>query len=511
LANVDNTSDANKPISSATQTALNAKQNSLGFTAENVANKGVPSGYASLDGSGKVPSAQLPSAVAGGMTYQGTHSCSTTAYPVGATQGQYWIASTAGTIVADGKTYAIGDWLVYNGTTWDKIDNSTGGASAVTSVDGLTGAVSLSSSYIAAADKDIDGTLAANSDTKVPSQKAVKTYADTKVPQSRTVNGQALTSNISLTKTDVGLANVDNTSDANKPISSATQTALNAKQNSLGFTAENVANKDIDGTLASNSDTKYPSQKAVKTYVDAGLGTKQNSLGFTAENAANKGAASGYAPLDASTKIPAAYMPDSVVGAMVYQTTWNCSGGAYPTVVSADKGKYWIASVAGTISGTAYKVGDWLVYDGVSWAKIDNGSAVTSVDGLTGAVKMARFISVKVVDDTTDIATGDGKVSMFIPPDLNGMNLISVFAGVSTASTSGIPTIQIRNVTDAVDMLSTKLTIDTNEKTSATAAAPAVINGAADDIATGDELAIDIDIAGTGCKGLQVILGFVTP
>jgi len=42
---------------------------------------------------------------------------------------------------------------------------------------------------------------------------------------------------ISQVKTDLSLNNVDNTSDANKPISTATQTALNAKQNSLGFTA----------------------------------------------------------------------------------------------------------------------------------------------------------------------------------------------------------------------------------------------------------------------------------
>lgn len=40
-----------------------------------------------------------------------------------------------------------------------------------------------------------------------------------------------------LDKTAVGLGNVDNTSDLNKPISTATQTALNAKQDSLGFTA----------------------------------------------------------------------------------------------------------------------------------------------------------------------------------------------------------------------------------------------------------------------------------
>lgn len=40
------------------------------------------------------------------------------------------------------------------------------------------------------------------------------------------------------------------------------------KQDALGYTAEDAANKDTDGALAANSDTKYPSQKAVKTYVD---------------------------------------------------------------------------------------------------------------------------------------------------------------------------------------------------------------------------------------------------
>lgn len=42
-------------------TALNSKQNALGFTPENTANKGQPNGYPSLDSTGKVPSAQLPS------------------------------------------------------------------------------------------------------------------------------------------------------------------------------------------------------------------------------------------------------------------------------------------------------------------------------------------------------------------------------------------------------------------------------------------------------------------
>lgn len=49
----------------------------------------------------------------------------------------------------------------------------------------------------------------------------------------------------------------------------------------LGYTPENVVNKDTDGTLAANSDTKYASQKAVKTYIANVAATKQNSLGFT--------------------------------------------------------------------------------------------------------------------------------------------------------------------------------------------------------------------------------------
>lgn len=62
---------------------------------------------------------------------------------------------------------------------------------------------------------------------------------------------------------DVGLGNVDNTSDANKPVSSATQTALNLK--------EDASNKSTSTSLG-NSNTLYPTQNAVKTYVDTTVG-----------------------------------------------------------------------------------------------------------------------------------------------------------------------------------------------------------------------------------------------
>ncbi|WP_395006985.1 hypothetical protein, partial [Cypionkella sp.] len=53
VSNIDNTSDLNKPISTATQTALNLK--------ENTANKNIANGYAGLGSDGKLISSQLPS------------------------------------------------------------------------------------------------------------------------------------------------------------------------------------------------------------------------------------------------------------------------------------------------------------------------------------------------------------------------------------------------------------------------------------------------------------------
>lgn len=159
--------------------------------------KGQANGYAELDSSGKVPTTQLPSAVLGGLSYQGTWNASTNSPTIPAAsssnKGWYYKVATAGSTSIDGiSDWQVGDWLVSNGTTWDKVDNTD----LVTSVAGKVGAVIL-------------------------------------------------------VKGDVGLGNVDNTSDTDKPISSATQTALNAKEAS--------ANKGQAGGYAGlGTDGKVP-------------------------------------------------------------------------------------------------------------------------------------------------------------------------------------------------------------------------------------------------------------
>jgi hypothetical protein len=90
--------------------------------------------------------------------------------------------------------------------------------------------------------------------------------------------------------------------------------------------------------------------------------------------------------------------------------------------------------------------------------------------------------------------------------------LLAVKGHVFTASTSGNPTFMVHKKLLAndslVDMLSTALTIDANERDSSTAETAAVVStteGVADFVA-GDELCLDIDTAGTGTKGDVVYL-----
>lgn len=127
----------------------------------------------------------------------------------------------------------------------------------------------------------------------------------------------------------------------------------------------------------------------------------------------------------------------------------------------------------------------------------------------TGTVKKPVSVSIQVTAGATDLTTGDGKFYFTIPPELNGMVLSAVFARVVTAGTTNTTDIQLHNVTDAVDILSTKLTIDSTETSSATAATAAVINTSNDDMATNDLIRVDIDqVSTTAPKGLILRLTF---
>lgn len=136
------------------------------------------------------------------------------------------------------------------------------------------------------------------------------------VPTSRTVNGKALSANISLTAADVGadaagaasgvqtnltahinnksnphgvtkaqvgLGNVDNTSDADKPISTATQTALNGKANtSHNHSAANITSGTLSVARGGTGQTTLTPAVTTKGVRAIYAGTSDMTAGTTA-------------------------------------------------------------------------------------------------------------------------------------------------------------------------------------------------------------------------------------
>lgn len=136
-------------------------------------------------------------------------------------------------------------------------------------------------------------------------------------------------------------------------------------------------------------------------------------------------------------------------------------------------------------------------------------------DGLAASYAGTKAVSLPITALVSDDhATGDGQAWFVVPACLNGMNLVGVVATVATAGTTGTADFQLRRVRSgsAVDMLSTKITIDSTETSTTTAATAAVINTSNDDVATGDIIYLDVDaVQTTKAKGGAVGLEFRLP
>jgi len=191
LNNVDNTSDANKPVSTAQQTALDLKVD------ENAAITGATKTKITYDAKGLVTAG----------------ADATTADIASSTDKRY---------VTDAQLVVVGNTSGTN--TGDNATNSQYSGLAASKQDTLISATNIktinSTSVLGSGNIAVEPTITAT--TSADYYRGDKAFA-------------------TLNKTAVGLGNVDNTTDANKPVSTATQTALDAKTNKLIVTNRQTA------------------------------------------------------------------------------------------------------------------------------------------------------------------------------------------------------------------------------------------------------------------------------
>jgi trimeric autotransporter adhesin len=224
LGNVDNTTDANKPVSTATQTALDLK---------------APLANAILTGTVTLPA----------TTSIGNVSATEIGYIDGVTSAiqaqldaKASIASPTFTGTVSGITKAMVGLGNVDNTTDANKPISTATQTALDLKAPLANAT-LTGTVVLPATTSIGTTTATELGYVHGVTSAIQTQLGTKAPsESPTLANTTFTGSVTgLTKSNVGLANVDNTSDVDKPVSTATQTALDLKAP--------IANATFTGTL----------------------------------------------------------------------------------------------------------------------------------------------------------------------------------------------------------------------------------------------------------------------
>ena len=133
-------------------------------------------------------------------------------------------------------------------------------------------------------------------------------------------------------------------------------------------------------------------------------------------------------------------------GTLSYQGTWDANANS-PLLTSSvgTQNQYYVVSVAGTtnLNGiTDWQIGDWAIFNGSVWQKIDQSPAVLSVNGQTGAVVLTAA-NVGATPNTTFVLAGTGISG---GGQLTGNVTINLANTAVTAGTYGTAT-QVSQVT----------------------------------------------------------------
>ncbi len=190
----------------------------------------------------------------------------------------------------------------------------------------------------------------------------------------------------------------------------------------------------------------------------------------------------------------------TITGTLNYQGTWNASTNT-PTLTSSvgTNGYYYVVNVAGStnLNGiTDWQIGDWAIFNGSVWQKLDQTDVVTSVNGQTGAV----VLTANDVGALSNVTSTDGSVTITTPT--TGVRDLSVQFATTTENVR----VQVRNTTGATLTKGTVVYI-----TGATGQLPTVSKALATSDATSAQTLgmISADLA-NNTNGYVTVIGLIT-
>jgi hypothetical protein len=190
----------------------------------------------------------------------------------------------------------------------------------------------------------------------------------------------------------------------------------------------------------------------------------------------------------------------TITGTLNYQGTWNASTNT-PTLTSSvgTNGYYYVVNVAGStnLNGiTDWQIGDWAIFNGSVWQKLDQTDVVTSVNGQTGAV----VLTANDVGALSNVTSTDGSVTITTPT--TGVRDLSVQFATTTENVR----VQVRNTTGATLTKGTVVYIN-----GATGQIPTVAKALATTDATSAQTLgmISADLA-NNTNGYVTVIGLIT-